>query len=160
MWSRRHGWPVMVKSVEGPDQHKSEVQCVKQTVLFNRRPPRGETAAPFLFSAILSKRLSENGVPSKRSQCERQLCLGFVRRVVGGFSDGSRQNLGRFGNATTCTNRRPEEVIKKPYKTEEKAAGQRTVTINDFCWLILVPFLEAFGAFGKPKYPPGLRKTV
>ena len=80
----------------------------------------------------MPKRLWEVEGLSKKSQCERQLCLGFVRRVLGGFSDGSRRNLGRFGNATTGTNRRPEEVNRKPYNTEESTAGKRTLTINDF----------------------------
>ena len=72
------------------------VENTKNPRLFNRRPPRGETAAPLLFSAILSKRSSENAVHSKKAQCERQLCLGFIRRVLGCFLAASRRNLGKF----------------------------------------------------------------
>ena len=44
----------------------------------------------------MSKRLSANEVLSKKSHCERQLCLGFIRRVLGGFLEGSRHVLGRI----------------------------------------------------------------
>ena len=44
----------------------------------------------------MSKRLSANDVLSKKSHCERQLCLGFIRRVLGGFLEGSRHVLGRI----------------------------------------------------------------
>ena len=44
----------------------------------------------------MPKRLWEDEVLSKKSQCERQLCLGFIRRVLGGFLEGSRHVLGRI----------------------------------------------------------------
>jgi len=60
------------------------------------KAPKGGRPPPhFLFSAILSKRLSANEVLLKESHCERQLCLGFIRRVLGGFLEGSRHVLGR-----------------------------------------------------------------
>ena len=44
----------------------------------------------------MSKRSSADDVVSKNLQFERQLCLRFIRRVLGWFLAGSRHVLGRI----------------------------------------------------------------
>ena len=96
--------------------------------LFNRRPPRGETAAPLLFPAILSKRLSEYAVNSKKAQCEKQVCLGFIRRVLGWFLADSRRNLGKFSAETRQVLGGPKNSLREAKRLSKRQpeGGQKT----------------------------------
>ena len=119
--------------------------CRYGKLLFNRRPPRGETAAPLLFSAILSKRLSENAVHSKKAQCERQLCLGFIRRVLGGFLESSWHVHGRFRSRSwkdfseTCRRpKRDDKRYQKAPKGKPKAAKEEATLLHSLYRVAMV----------------------
>ena len=78
----------------------------------------------------MPKRLSENEVLSKKLQCERRLCLGFIRRVLGGFLEGSRHVLGRISarsrrNSATASNEVLRGAKDSPKGAQRKPKGAK-----------------------------------